>query len=297
VLARCPNCRATFSAARTGRQDCPACGKPLFVPEPPPPAAPMAELVPGPGPSGGPPGWGGASAPGPEARPPPAGTPWELRPALPALEAWKQTLLLALFEPGKLFARARIDQGRAQLSFALWTGSVFWAIGQLLERFLLGSQREQLTKTLQAMNHDHAPPPWLQKLLEGSNENSPVTTILLTLLTPLMVFVMLYANAGITHLAALLLGQNRKGFAATFTASAYGMAPMVLFAIPGCGPLVALIWIAALTGIGLKYTHGMSTGAAASATLAPYLILCCLVCGMAMLAFSVLLPGFSLSGG
>src|SRR5256885_13474884 len=35
VLARCPSCRNTFSTDRPGRQDCPVCGKPLVVPEPP----------------------------------------------------------------------------------------------------------------------------------------------------------------------------------------------------------------------------------------------------------------------
>src|SRR2546423_11473996 len=42
VLARCPNCRNTFSTDRAGRQDCPVCGKPLVVPDQQPPAAPAA---------------------------------------------------------------------------------------------------------------------------------------------------------------------------------------------------------------------------------------------------------------
>src|SRR5207253_9621081 len=80
MLARCPNCRNTFSTDRSGRQECPACGKPLVVPEQA--AAPSAPGEVGPG----------------------EGTPWERRAELGTLRAWSQTMQMALLEPGKLFA-------------------------------------------------------------------------------------------------------------------------------------------------------------------------------------------------
>ena len=299
MLARCPNCRATFSTKRTGRQECPACGKPLLVPEAPPPAgtSPSSPApAPGPGASPGagavpPPGsaGGGAGRPLPEGDDAP-GTPWEQRPALATSAAWLKTMELALFDPGKLFSRARLDQGRAQLWFAVGTATVFGIAGQLIERFLLGARREELVKWMTALQGGRSLPPWAVKLMESGNDNSPSATLLAALLMPLFAFLLLYANAGVTHLAALLLGQNKRGFKATFAAAAYGTAPVVLAVIPGCGQFVALIWIAVLTGVGLKHTHGMSTGGAVGAALAPYLVLCCLSCGLTMAMVSLLGP-------
>src|SRR2546427_531413 len=106
VLARCPSCRGTFSTERAGPQDCPACGKPLVVPE----AASTALQ------SSTPPGTG---------PPEEEGTPWERRAQLGVFRAWWETLIQALFEPGKLFRSARMDRGGAQAGFALLTVSVF----------------------------------------------------------------------------------------------------------------------------------------------------------------------------
>ena len=296
VLARCPNCRATFSTERTGRQECPACGKPLVVPEAPPAAgAPPASPTPAPaaGPAPGP------AAPRFDKGPPPddaPGTPWERRPELSLRDAWLKTMEQALFDPGKLFTRARLDQGRAQLWFAVGTATVFGIAGQLIERFVLGARREEMVKWVQALQGGRSLPPWAVKMMESANDNSPSATLLAALLMPLFAFVLLYANAGVTHLAALLLGQNKRGFAATFAAAAYGTAPVVLLVIPGCGQLVAIIWIAVLTGVGLKHTHGMSTGGAAGAALAPYLLLCCLICGLTLAMLTLLGPMFGLGG-
>ena len=291
MLARCPNCRETFSTERTGRQECPACGKPLLVPEappaagasPPPPAATTA--------AGGAPGFD--AAPPPDEAP---GTPWERRPELSLRDAWLKTMEQALFDPGKLFSRARLDQGRAQLWFAVGTATVFGIAGQLIERFVLGARREEMVKWLQALQGGRSLPPWAVKMMESANDNSPSATILAALLMPLFAFVLLYANAGVTHLAALLLGQNKRGFAATFAAAAYGTAPVVLVVIPGCGQLVAVIWIAVLTGVGLKHTHGMSTGGAAGAALAPYFLLCCLSCGVMLALVTLVGPALGLGG-
>src|SRR5438270_4899604 len=123
MLARCPSCRNTFSTERAGRQECPACGKPLVVPEQTV-AATLDESA------------------------PQAGTPWEHREELCLWRAWWLTLQQALFEPGKLFASARIDRGSDHLRFALLTTSVFWAIGQILEGAVLSAQPAQMRRLL-----------------------------------------------------------------------------------------------------------------------------------------------------
>ncbi len=143
MLARCPTCRATFSTERTGQQSCPACGKPLFVPD----VQPVLAATATPGQPGDSPGPRFSEAPGEPSAPQP-GTPWERRPELPLLQAWMETVTLALFEPGKLFSLARFDKRAEQTSFAVLTFSVFSIIGQLLEQLLIGPQQEKMMAQL-----------------------------------------------------------------------------------------------------------------------------------------------------
>lgn len=215
--------------------------------------------------------------PGPPAGEPP-GTPWERRAELGFLRAWAQTLQLALFEPGKLFASARLDRGSAQLGFALLTMSVFWTVGQLFERAVLTGEREQMRRLLGTLSNNPDVSPMLQKMIDAQGQmNSWGWVIGLSLLTPLFSLVVIYLNAGLTHGVALLLGQSKRGFPATFAACAYSCAPMVLMAVPACGSVVALVWLVVLTGIGMKETHRISTGGAAATVLAPYAVFCCLL--------------------
>ena len=227
-------------------------------------------------PAGLPPPEGATSsaASGPSAE---LGTPWERRRELGLFEAWKRTVLLALFEPGKLFAQARLDRGRDQLWFALITGSVFWAVGQILDRLLLSGQREQAQRMIDEIRRAGPQlPAIVQGLLNRSTEPETIgSTVLLALLAPLFTFLLIYFNAGITHGSALLLGNAKRGFAASFAAATYGLTPMVLLVVPGCGGIVALIWSAILIGVGMKVTHRITTGGAAATVLAPYLFLCC----------------------
>lgn len=254
MLARCPSCHNTFSAERPGRQPCPICGKPLIVPEPPGAEAPRAELV-------------------REAE----GTPWERRAELGSWQAWMQTMQRALLEPGKLFASARLDRGGAQLGFALLTTSVFWVIGQVLESLLLRGQRDLIKQLTPALSDNPFAGPALRWMEEMQNRTGSTTAVLVAVvLSPVVAFVLLLLNAAVTHAVAALLGQAKRGFAATFAACAYGCAPLVLLAVPACGSFVGVIWVVVLTGIGMKITHGMSSSGAAASVLVPYVVLCCL---------------------
>lgn len=257
MLARCPSCRNTFSAQRAGRQVCPVCGKPLVIPETP------AELLP--------------QAPEAELLEEPSGTPWERRAELGFVRGWAATMQLAFFEPGRLFAMARLDQGRAQLSFALFTISVFWAIGQVFERALAGTQHEQMKRLIGSISSNPDVSPMLKRMIDAQERvSSPAWFIGLVLLTPAFSYLLIYLNAGVTHAFAVLMGQAKRGFPATFAACAYGCAPLVLLAVPACGSVVGALWLVVLTGVGLKITHRISTGGAAAAVLAPYAIFCCL---------------------
>ena len=253
MLARCPTCRNTFSTDHPGRQNCPVCGKPLVVPEQ---AAPQAEVL------------GGAEAQ-------PQGTPWERRDELGFVAAWWQTVQQALFEPQKLFASARLDRGAAQLGFAVLTATVFGAVGQLLG---LAVQARSQAFWDRMVGQMEMPDAFRQLLHQSQRYSSPGMVLLGLLLFPLVNFIFVYLNAAITHGFALVLGQSRRGFAATFAACTYSWAPLVLLAIPGCGGIIGVLWLIVLTGVGLKVTHGIKPAGAAAAVLTPYLILCCFGC-------------------
>jgi hypothetical protein len=259
VLARCPNCRNTFSTDHAGRQECPLCGKPLVVPEQPqavPQAMPAGDVPQG----------------------PPAGTPWERRAELGFVRAWTQTVQQALFEPGKLFASAQLEKGSAQLGFAVLTTSVFWAIGQIFERAVLSGEREQMRRLLAALSPNAEVSPLMKAMIDTQQRTSSWGWVIgLSLFTPLFSLVLLYLNAGVTHGVALILGQAKRGFPATFAACAYSCAPLVLLAVPACGSIIAVVWLVVLTGIGMKETHKISTGGAAATVLAPYGLFCCLI--------------------
>lgn len=259
VLARCPSCRNTFSTERAGHQVCPVCGQRLLVPEPD--VAPLAPL--------------------PESR----GTPWERRGQLGFLRAWIETTQQALLEPGTLFRSARLDRGGAQLGFAVLTSSVFAGIGQLLGLAARGPTNAMLDRMLSRPDLPEA----LRHWLEGSRQmNTPAATLIGLLFLPVGALVFTYLNAAVTHLFVLVLRQARRGFAGTFAACAYSYAPLVLLAIPGCGFPIAVIWLVVLTGIGLKEIHGIKPAGAAAAVVAPYLLLCCMVCATAMMVGAVL---------
>ena len=256
MLARCPSCRNTFSTDRSGRQDCPVCGKPLVVPEQPSGApAPQAEIV--------------------SETQPPGGTPWENRAQLGLVAAWAQTVQQALFEPATLFASARLDRGAAQLGFAVLTGSVFSAVGQALGLLVRGQSQALMDRLLAQTD---MPEPLKQALQTTRAMNTPGWFLVGVLFLPLLNFVFVYLNTAVTHGFALILGQAKRGFPATFAACTYSWAPLVLLAVPGCGFPVAIIWLIVLTGIGLKETHRIKPGGAAASVLAPYAILCCFGC-------------------
>jgi hypothetical protein len=264
VLARCPSCRNTFSTDRTGPQDCPVCKKPLVVPQAPGvvPTSAQSPLQPG----GGPPAE--------------QGTPWERRVELGAWHAYLDTLVQALFEPGQLFRSARLDRGAAQIGFAVLTVGAAWFVGQMLDRFFL---RQWTQRLFEKLGGSGAMGPFWQKLAAAGHDTSARAIILLAVLTPLVVLIGLYLNAGVTHVAAVLLGQAKRGFAATFAACAYACAPLLLLAIPGCGGIVGTVWTIVLTGVGLKETHRIAPGGAAAAVIAPYVLLCCAACALGLL--------------
>ena len=193
------------------------------------------------------------------------------------LTAWARTVQMVLLEPARAYRSVRVGNDLDHFWFALVTGSVFWALNQLIQRLLAGPTNEMMQRFAERMGASGNP--MLAKVFEQQRQlSSPAWTIAMLLLTPLVVAIFLYLNAGVTHLFALVFRQSKRGFPATFAACAYAHAPLILLAIPGCGGFIAVIWMVVLIAIGLKETHQIRAGGATATVLAPYLIFCC-ACG------------------
>src|SRR5262249_1904476 len=78
-------------------------------------------------------------------------------------------------------------------------------------------------------------------------------------------------SAGLYHLGLSILGLPSRGFTVTFRVAAYGLAPMVLLAIPGVGILLAPGWILALHWVGLSAAHRLPLVLSAFAIALPWL--------------------------
>jgi hypothetical protein len=183
----------------------------------------------------------------------------------------------ALLEPTRLFSAARLDRGSAQLGFAVLTTSVFSVVGQLLGLLLTGRDQAWSQQLMQYVPADSPLTPYLRSQLESARHQTLLRVLLPLLATPLVSLVFVYLNAAVTHLVALLIGQSKRGFPATFAACAYATAPLVLCAVPACGAIIGALWLIVLTGIGMKVTHRISSGGAAASVLMPYLLCCCLL--------------------
>jgi hypothetical protein len=157
------------------------------------------------------------------------------------------------------------------------TTSIFWSLGQIIERAVLSGERDQMRRLLGMMGNPEVSP-LLQKMIDlQARTTSWGMTLALSLFTPVFSLILIYLNAFVTHAVALLIGQSKRGFAATFAACAYSSAPLVLMAVPACGSIIAVIWLVVLTGVGMKVTHRISSGGAAATVLAPYALFCCLI--------------------
>ncbi len=90
-------------------------------------------------------------------------------------------------------------------------------------------------------------------------------------LTPLLALLPAHIAAGLYHLAMMLFVRERRSYELTFRVAAYGMAPLLLLAIPPIGPLLAPGWILALHWVGLAAGHRMPLSTALFVLMTPLL--------------------------
>ncbi|MDO9695284.1 MAG: YIP1 family protein [Candidatus Latescibacteria bacterium] len=194
--------------------------------------------------------------------------PWEDGARFSRLSGFFETIRKAMTAPGAFFTDHPVRRGlTGPVSFAVILGTltslIGWVWSKLFDRTLM-----DLLEQIDGFD----PPSAAEAALTGFFETAGV------LASPLLALIGLFIQAGIIHLAVLVLVRNGRGFEATLRACAYGGAAMILTLIPMCGNGVGSVWALVLTIIGIQRLHRCGGGTATLIVLLP-LLLCCGACG------------------
>lgn len=100
-----------------------------------------------------------------------------------------------------------------------------------------------------------------------------IGSIFIVIIYPLFLGLWLFLASGVTHLFLTIFQAGKSGFEATFRATAYGSAPMILGILPFLGPVAGALWSLAVTIIGYKNIHESSFLKVIMAMVAPVLVL------------------------
>jgi DNA-directed RNA polymerase subunit RPC12/RpoP len=318
MLARCARCQGTFTTDRYGRLTCPHCGAELILAEPPgtegptprapvpaappegtspPPAGgepavrpPPAEPLPPPAGAWGappPPPWGGAGwGPYPPPSLPEAPAPFAERDRRGFLAAFFETWKLVATQPQQFFARVRIDQTWTAVLFGVIATTVGNAAASVYGYF----SRQQATVAFQSMmeNLPDEQARLVRLYLQGLSGGATIAQLVLT---PLLSLIGIYVASAVLHLLLMLFRGASRGFDATLTLVAYVSGLNLLLAVPGCGWILAGVWAAIVTIVGLGAIQRCGTGKATVVVLAPAILACACACGVGLLSVPALLKG------
>jgi hypothetical protein len=124
----------------------------------------------------------------------------------------------------------------------------------LLQLLFLQQTRPELMKFIEsvaAASQRHVRPQGLEQLFAWGLALSPFLALLPAHIT-----------AGLYHAGLFLLGQRPQSYEITFRVAAYGLAPLLLLAIPSVGVFIAPGWILALHWVGIAAAHRLPLGVA-----------------------------------
>jgi hypothetical protein len=94
-----------------------------------------------------------------------------------------------------------------------------------------------------------------------------------------------FINAGMVHLALILVGGAKRPFEATFRVGCYAAGSTALLQLlPVCGTAVGWVWTLVLEIIGVSKVHGIGMGRAGLAVLLPLVVCCGLVSAVVLAA-------------
>lgn len=214
--------------------------------------------------------------------------PWEKADATAAHRFFGTLRQLLRSAPRFFFHLEESDSGRAE-GFAYLVSLIGIAGYFASQVFFLGQGNVELSQAIADWMGNDAPAPAPEK----------VSQIFLygLYLSPLLAYLPAHIATGLYQAGLFVVGAPSRGYNVTFRIAAYGMAPIMLCALPGLGILIAPGWILALHWIGLAAGHRMSLATAALAVVLPWLMFTLFAGGLLgrMLLFwlygSTVLPG------
>jgi len=267
-MALCPICEQPLPETPVSR--CPSCGADVAAAVPPEPYLPP------------PPAW--PPAPAPDGRTPEApersgGNPWDERGRIGLFSALVETTRQVLTGPTAFFRAMPVEGGiGSPILYGViigWVGAVAASFYQALFHSIVG---ESLFEALARLANPNAVPSGspLSGWLEGWGG-----LVGQAVFGGVLVAIGVILNAGVLHLALLLLGGARRGFEATVRVVSFSQAVSILFLVPFCGQLAGAIWVLVLYVIGLAEAHRIGHGKAIGAVLLPLVFFCC-CCGVVL---------------
>ncbi len=189
--------------------------------------------------------------------------PWEARANASAVVRLLATLRLILRSAPRFFFFLDDSTPAAAERFAYLVSLIGIAGYFAAERFFLGESAGELSQ----MMRDSLGPDF--------NVPSPeaITRLFTVLLiaSPVLAALPAHVFAGLYQAGLFLLGLPNRGYHVTFRVAAYGLAPMLLLAIPGLGFFLAPGWILALHWVGLSAGQRLSLPLSAVAMAIPLL--------------------------
>jgi hypothetical protein len=199
--------------------------------------------------------------------------PWEDMENLGFFRAFFSTIGDVLFHPSRFFSRMSVEGGLIQpLIFALVMGvlgGVFSLVYQFLVLYYMGA-----SAGAERAGSIHVP------MMIGSAIGLPIVTI-----------IGVFLGSGVLHVCLMIVRGNRKGFEATFRVVAYAMSVQVFGIIPLLGGLIGGIWALVVQIIGIRESHGISTGRSALAIFLPVLVIIIFLLVLAAVLIPVFLRG------
>jgi hypothetical protein len=185
--------------------------------------------------------------------------PWEEMEKLGFLNAFIDTLALSITKPSRFFKTLSQKRSfKSAIYYGLIVGSfgyvmsVLWNIvfGRFLYRF---------------------------SILRGYDNFTNASDGISVFFAPAIILAGIFIGGMFLHLFLMLVGGNKKGFKATLTVVCYSISANVFCIIPFLGSLISMVLGFALTVIGLREVHGISTTRAVFAFLLPFIAILGLV--------------------
>ena len=194
------------------------------------------------------------------------------------------TFVGTMVHPSAFFSQIPTDAGISKpLLYAIIVGSIGMICAAIWQFIFLSLEVPFFTPKQNEL------PPMMSSLF------TPLIFAAWIVLSPVFIVIWSFIYAGILHLSLMIIKGNEQGFEATYRAVTYSTSTYLFNLIPFCGGVIGGIWQVVITIIGLKETHGISTGKAIVAWILP-IIFCC-GCGIVLFALGMMgAVGSSFSG-